>query len=442
MLKAKEKADGFLKKYGMDYQSIDIEQNCKIFMEEMENGLKGKKSSLRMIPTYIGFDGEIPVNERVIAIDAGGTNFRVAVVHFDKDKKPVIEDFNLHSMPGSNGMITRKEFFETIVRYLEPVLGKSKKIGFCFSYPTEILPNKDGRLVKFCKEVQVQGVDGELIGENLLKAIKASGKAGDEKIVMLNDTVATLLGGKAAYPDRVFDTNIGFILGTGLNACYIEENGNIEKVPAIAAAKGSMIINTESGAYARAPRGKIDELFDSGTVNPGEYMLEKMMSGGYQGGIILAVIKKAAEENLFSKRLAERFAAIDELTSKEVNDYLYYPYSNDNILAKCCNSSNPEDEAGDRMVLYYLIDSLLERAGKLAAILLSAVVLKTGKGKNPCAPVCITADGSTFYKSKLLRGKLDYYIKTYLNEQKGTYCEFVKADNVTLIGTAIAGLLN
>ena len=54
-----------------------------------------------MIPTYINMEGEIPLNEPVISIDAGGTNFRVAVIYFDKNRKLVIEDFKNYPMPGS-----------------------------------------------------------------------------------------------------------------------------------------------------------------------------------------------------------------------------------------------------------------------------------------------------------------------------------------------------
>jgi len=431
----KGKVNEFLKKYEMDHEGIDIEKNCRVFMQEMVAGLEGKESSLKMIPTYISMDKEVTLEKPVIVMDAGGTNFRVAVVYFDKNKKPVIEDFKLYPMPGTKGEISKEEFFKAIAQYMEPVLNKSDKIGFCFSYPTEILPNRDGRLIQFCKEVQVKGVEGQLIGENLLNTIKKMGYGGKKSIVLLNDTVATLLGGKAAYPDRKFDSYIGFILGTGTNTCYIEENKNIRKVQSLAASEGSMLVNVESGAYGKAPRGKIDLEFDSGTVNPGQYVFEKMISGGYQGGLMLTVIKKAAEEGLLSKDSTERVAAVKELSSKAIDDFLYYPYG-ENTLAQCCAADD------DRLAMYYIIDSMIERAAKLVTANLSAVILKSGKGSNPCAPVCVTAEGTTFYKSKLFRGKLDYYIRTYLNEREKAYCEFVKADNATLIGTAIAGLLN
>jgi hypothetical protein len=38
------------------------------------------------------------------------------------------------------------------------------------------------------------------------------------------------------------------------------------------------------------------------------------------------------------------------------------------------------------------------------------------------------------------RRKLDYYIKDYLEDTLGLYCEFIEVENATLLGTAIAGL--
>ncbi len=434
MNEIKEKVEKFLKKYEMDYSSVDLDDNCKMFIDEMNKGLNAEASSLLMIPTYISMDSEIPVNEPVIIIDAGGTNFRVAVVYFDDNKKPVIEDFKVYAMPGTKGELSKEEFFDTMASYIQPVLHKSNKIGFCFSYPVVILPNKDGRLVKFSKEVKVRDVDGELIGENLLKAVKKLGCEDTKNLVLLNDTVATLLGGKASYPDRVFDSYIGFILGTGTNTCYIEKASKIGKLPDFKDSEGTMLINVESGNYNKMPRGKIDMEFDSGTVNPGSYAFEKAISGAYQGGIVLAVVRKAAEDGLFSEKFTEKITGNVLLSSKEIDDFLYYPYGK-NLLAECCST----DE--DRKSLYMLIDTVIERAAKFVAINITAVLLETGKGTNPCAPVCVTADGSTFYKSKLFRSKLDYYIKTFANDRKNVYCEFVKAENGTLIGTAIAGLI-
>jgi len=433
----RQKVYEFLKKYRMDYASINIEEDVKLFLKEMENGLEGKKSSLKMIPTYLNVEKDIPTEEPVIVMDAGGTNFRVALVYFNKNREPVIEDFNIYAMPGTKSEITAEEFFDTLALYIKPLLDRSNNIGFCFSYPAEILPNKDGRLIDFCKEVQVKGARGRLIGESLINAINKIGHKSKKKVVILNDAVSTLFGAKASYADRVFDGYIGFILGTGTNTCYEERNFNIKKSPDISKKEGTTIINVESGLYELFQRGEIDIEFDRGTANPGDHVFEKMISGEYQGGLMLAVIRKAAENGLFSEDTAKNVLELKKLESKQIDEFLYYPYG-DNKLANCFKCGNE----ADGITLYHLIDAMVERAAKLVTVNLSAVIIKTGKGINPCAPVCITAEGSTFYKSKLFKSKLEYYIKTYLNEQKEIYCEIVKADNATLIGTAIAGLQN
>jgi hexokinase len=89
-----------------------------------------------------------------------------------------------------------------------------------------------------------------------------------------------------------------------------------------------------------------------------------------------------------------------------------------------------------------MLDALIERAAKLVAALLASVVLKTDKGKNPCEPVCITAEGTTFYELKSLKTRIECYLRRFLQEKHGRYFEIVKVDNATLIGAAIAGLTN
>lgn len=202
---------------------------------------------------------------------------------FSQDGQAVIEDFKNYPMPGTQGEISIQEFFDTAAEYLEPVIDKSDKIGFCFSYPTEIFPNRDGGLIRFVKEVQVRDSEGAYMGRGLLNAVRARGHKEEKKIVLVNDAVTTLIGGKAAFPDRQFDSYIGFIWGTGINTCYMEENSNILKAAGEIPPKGTMLINVESGGYSKAPRGDLDELFDSSTVNPGSYQFEKMISGCLTG---------------------------------------------------------------------------------------------------------------------------------------------------------------
>jgi hexokinase len=434
----KEKVKKFMQQNQMDHESIDIRKECEIFLQDMQKGLDGGSECLDMLPTYIPMTDNLPSNERVIVMDAGGTNFRVATVYFDDNKKPVIEDFANYSMPGTRGEVTKDEFFRTVAEYLKPVIHKSNKIGFCFSYPTNMLPNGDGKLIRFSKEIQVKDMIGQPVGAGILEELKKAGYTEPKNIVLLNDTVSTLLGGKAAYSDMPYDSYIGYILGTGTNTCYIEKGSNIGKLQAAGQNYDTMLINMESGGYSKSPSGRIDWEYDVTTINPGQANFEKKISGGYLGGLIFTMLKDAAEAGLLSETFRENIRRMDNLTTIDANEFLHSPYGK-NLLSDSCSQDSEEGQS-DRTTLYYLIDSLVERAAKLVAINLTSVIVKTGKGQDPCRPVCITADGSTFYKLKSFKSKLEHYLKIYMNDELGLYCEFVEVENANLTGSAIAAL--
>jgi hexokinase len=381
-------------------------------------------------------------------MDAGGTNFRVATVYFDRDRNPIIckengeplgeqEKLEPYEMPGVKEEVSKKEFFNIIAGYMKNVVHASEHIGFCFSYPIEMFPNKDGRVLYFSKEIRAEEVNGQMIGENLNLAIQASGQGHKKQIVLLNDTVTALLAGRSSFPNRTFDSYVGFILGTGTNCCYIEHNSNITKNKDLDPRK-SQIVNVESGGFARAPRGTIDQEFDESSVSPGTYTFEKMISGAYLGPLCLKTINVAAREGLLSAATMQKLKDIPEISTKQISNFMYYSEGRQNAISSVFNSSSEQD----LITSYYLIDRLIERAAKLTAINLSAVAIKSGKGTNPCHPICIVAEGTTFYRLRSLKQRVEYYLKQYLEDQKNIYCEIVNVENATLIGAAIAGLTN
>jgi len=425
----------FLKAHQIDHLDVDFEKNLDIFLEEMKRGLLGRKSSLEMIPTYIGVENETPVNKRVIVADAGGTNFRVAAVYFDNQKKPVIENLRLFKMPGVERELEGDEFFRIMAGYFRDVADISGNIGFCFSYPVQMQPNKDGQLIRFSKEIKAPSVIGQLIGENLNHAMAALSISADKHIVLLNDTVATLLAGLGGS-NRTYSGYIGFILGTGTNCCYIESNRNIKKTADLDLAK-SMIINAESGGFGKCTRGKLDISFDKTTAVPGVHKMEKMISGAYLGPLFLHVSQKACKDKLLSPASAGAILRTPKLDTKDMNEFMQYPYG-DNPLAKICKAG----ESDDMLKLYYIADRLTERAARLTAINLAAMAIKSGQGTDPTRPICIVAEGTTFYQMKGLKSRVEFYLKQYLENKLGIYYDIISVDNATLIGAAIAGLTN
>lgn len=425
---------GFLARYEMWYKDIDMDVECQKFIHEMKMGLEGRESSLAMIPTYLTVAKDIQTETKAVVIDAGGTNFRVGIVEFTKEMQVKISHFDKKEMPGIKEVLSKEVFFNTMANYTKEVVNEGLDIGFCFSYPTRIDKDKDGTLLRWSKEVKAPEVVGEKIGANLVSRLKElDGK--DRKIVVLNDTVATLLGGQGISSQREFDGYMGFIFGTGTNVCYIEDMHQIGKVNDVKR-EGTMIINTESGAYNKLPRGRIDAAFDQTTNNPGDYQFEKMVSGRYLGPIALEVLHEVARENLVSTNCAKALLEMKEAELIDVNHFMYDPFDLNNSFAKTVVTEE------DRTIIYEVIDALIERAAKICAIKLSAIILKTGVGTNPCKPVAIVAEGTTFYKLKQYKEKLDRYMRQYLTEENHRYYEFLKGENLNLIGTAIAALSN
>lgn len=436
MKKVTERVEEFLSGQGMFHGDIGIEDTCGVFLSEMDKGLAGEKSSLAMLPTYIETERELPRDKPVIVMDAGGTNFRVATVTFRREGKPEIADFKVYPMPGITAKVGKDEFFGTMAGYVRDIADNSDNVGFCFSYPIEMFPSKDGRALYFSKEIKAPEAAGQMIGENMGRALRDMGVRGDKQFVLLNDTVATLLAGRGRSGGRNFDSYIGFILGTGTNTAYVERNSNIAKAKDLDPAK-SQIINVESGGFGKAPRGKIDEAFDAASFSPGVNVFEKMISGAYLGPLCLATIQAAAEAGLFSKRAAGQLAKIQKAETKDISLFMTSPEDSDNVLSKTVRGSEPQDIA----TLSCLVEAVVERAAKLTAINLSSAVLKSGKGQDPNRPVCIVAEGTTFYKLHGLQSTIESYLKQYL-DQKGRYCEIASVDDATLIGAAIAGLTN
>ncbi|MDI9540378.1 MAG: hexokinase [Bacillota bacterium] len=426
----REIVNNFLLKYNQHPDDIDIDSLTKTFVEEMRLGLAGKPSSLMMIPAYVSTKGEVPLNETVIAIDAGGTNLRIAHVTFTEEGI-VIENLKKQRMLGVEKPLHISEFFSQLTDILMPYLDKSQKIGFCFSFAAEIQPDRDGKILEFSKEINIADCQGKLIFKELKKEIKKRGFEKEISGVILNDTVSTLLGGPAIKPSEKVDGQIGLILGTGTNTAYIEELKNITKLDL--KSDGKMIINMESAGFNKVPQGKFDKIIDDNSADPAGHIFEKMISGIYLGNVICETVKHATKENLFSKE-----SAVEELpyfSMVEVDQFLREPYG-DNLLAKACHNND------DVELLYNFADLAIERASKLVTVNLAADMIQMDGGKKMSTPCRIVIEGSTYHKCYSYKEKIDRYMKEYVNDKLNRYYMVTSGDDTNLAGSAIAALLN
>lgn len=425
------RVDEFLNQYGMHPMCIDFEACKKAFIADMKNGLTGKHSSLLMIPSYLSAAGAAKEGETAIAVDIGGTNLRIALTEF-RDGKIHILDSSESQVPGLKKEITKETFFGEIADRLRPIINESNRIGICFSHAAEILPNRDGRLISFSKEIRVSDSEGMEITKELSKTLYEREFCVLKKYVLLNDTTAVLLGG-AASAGHAYDSYIGFVLGTGKNLCYVEKTDELKKVGGDYP-YDTMIVNAESGYFSRVPIGVIDKELDSSTVNPGVHVLEKMTSGRYLGLLILLSLQKAASDGLLSDRTSAEIRALKYLPLSEISSFLADKIDG-NILSERCKTEE------DRIVFYTVADRIIERAAKLSVMSVAAVIEKTDVGRRPEKSVCIVAEGSTFHKLFTFKDKFNDYTQRYINEKQGRYCHVEKIEDATLLGTSFAALI-
>ncbi len=410
---------------------VDRQSLIRSFLAEMDKGLSGEPSSLMMVPTFVGVNRKVPEGTRVAVLDAGGTNFRGAVVEIP----PKIDFRENRPMPGTRGEVGEEEFYKAFADEIVRLKPKADapKIGWCFSYPAEATRELDAKLVRWTKNIQAPAIVGQYVGKELLKRL------GGGEIAIVNDTVATLLAAKATEGDKTYSSYIGFILGTGTNCAYVEKAENIKKLGA-GAGEGSMIINAESGGFDKIAVSAFDKAMDAKTANAGSQVFEKLIAGAYMGGIGLEIYKSAAREGMFTPKAAAAIAGLGSLETMDFDNFCagFKKSGRDNVLDAVF-----ADE-GDAKMARRLGIPVFERAAVLTAVHLAAFAIKSGEGIDASAPIAINADGSTYYKTRAVpfAAMVGRELDAMLTRDRNIHYEITpQVDDAPMVGAAIAAML-
>lgn len=411
----------FMKQRGMDAERIDLTECTAAFSEAMRSGLAEQNGALPMLPAYLSTAGKLAKGEKAAVIDAGGTNFRTAIVSFE-GKKPIVERLEQRQMPGSAGTVKWYEFISFAADCVEPLMSQIENIGFCFSYPVEITPERDGKVISLTKQVEIEGACGSYLAQSLRCELERRGvRVG--QIVVLNDTPAVLLAGRV-MAKGTYDGWLGLVVGTGCNTCCELDAAEITKLDS--AYDGKMLVNLESGSFMGFARGDADIAMDGCLPDTGEYVAEKMISGRYLGNVCMHTLKLAAAEGLFSEKAAEIIEKMTDVATPTIDKW-------------GCGRFPKGFNSEDRVNLVYIISEMFERAARCVASQLCGILEVTGAGRT--RPACIAVDGSLFSQSKLFRPELERFMDVYAGEIMGRRYEFVNAENMSLIGAAASVLL-
>ncbi|XP_030139660.4 hexokinase-3 isoform X1 [Taeniopygia guttata] len=281
----------------------DLEKVQALMRQEMDRGLckeTNATASVRMLPTYVSHTPDGTEQGDFLALDLGGTNFRVLVVRIREEGISMASE--IYVIPAAIMQGTGEELFDHILDCIIDFQMKQKlmthmlPLGFTFSFPCKQVGLDKALLLTWTKGFSASGCVGEDIVQLLRDAAKRKRHLGMQVVALVNDTVGTMMA--CGYDDPRCE--IGLIVGTGTNACYMEEMRNVGTVEGD---EGRMCINMEWGAFG--DNGCLDHLFthfdkvvDESTINPGKQRFEKLISGMYLGEIVRQILMVMVEKEL------------------------------------------------------------------------------------------------------------------------------------------------
>ncbi|XP_055694285.1 hexokinase type 2 isoform X4 [Lutzomyia longipalpis] len=276
-------------------------QYMKNLLVELNKGLKKKTHAEADIKCFVTYVQDLPNGKetgKFLALDLGGTNFRVLLIHLKAENEFEMLS-KIYAIPKNIMVGTGKQLFDHIAECLanfmkeHQVYKERLPLGFTFSFPLTQLGLTKGLLVRWTKGFDCEGV----VGVDVVQLLKdAIARRGDIEILvmgLLNDSTGTLM----SCAHRNHNCKIGVIVGTGSNACYVEKVENAEMFDVPENKKPHVIINTEWGAFGDNGaldfvRTEFDRDIDENSINPGSQLQEKMISGMYLGELARLVIQK------------------------------------------------------------------------------------------------------------------------------------------------------
>lgn len=281
-----------------------------LLYKDLEKGLRKTTHDSAIVKCFITYVQDLPNGKergKFLALDLGGTNFRVLIIklgenHFDMQSK-------IYAIPQKIMTGTGEALFDHIAECLSDFMKDNNvykerlPLGFTFSFPLKQLGLTKGVLEGWTKGFSCSGVVGEDVVQALKDAIARRGDVQIDVCAILNDTTGTLMS--CAWKNH--NCRIGLIVGTGSNACYVEKTKNCEMFDGDLN-KEELLVNTEWGAFGDDGaldfiKTDYDREVDQYSVNRGKQTQEKMISGMYMGELVrLALVRFTRSGLLFGGR--------------------------------------------------------------------------------------------------------------------------------------------
>lgn len=406
-----------------ELSQTNLKELVDLFIESANYGLSHTstgKIAMPMIPTFVT---SIPTGKEkglLLAADLGGTNFRVCSVKLNGDHTfDLIQSKN--PIPVDLMTSTSDELFSYLANKIGSFIKKHHnekfvsetgklKLGFTFSFPVEQSSIDSGKLIRWTKGFNIP----DTVGKDVVKLLQSHLDKQNIPVhvaALANDTVGTLLARSYTGENKEGLTSIGCIFGTGTNGAYNEKLENIKKLPIdlINDLKSKninhMVINTEWGSFdnelKKLPVTKYDTQLDLLSANPGFHMFEKRVSGMFLGEILRNILLDLYSEKL----LFDTYKNLEDLPHRLRTPWLlssegmslFEIDDSTNLIAtelELKNMLRLPTTTEERLAIQQLTRAIAKRASHLAAVPITALVIKMDAFKGHNVEVDVGADGS------------------------------------------------
>ncbi|XP_015840633.1 hexokinase type 2 isoform X2 [Tribolium castaneum] len=371
------------------------------FLHDVDKGLRKDTHATSIVKCFVTYVQDLPngtENGKFLALDLGGTNFRVLLIELSKDHfemRSKIYAIPQHIMLGSG-----EQLFDHIADCLasfmkqEQVIAETLPLGFTFSFPLTQKGLTKGILERWTKGFNCSNCVGNDVVQLLKDAIARRGDIQIKVCAILNDTTGTLMSCAWKNPN----CRIGLIVGTGSNACYVEKQKNAELFDDEDKGSGNVIINLEWGAFGDDGaldfiRTEYDRDVDANSVNPGRQLHEKMISGMYMGELTRLALEKFTKEGLlFEGKASDALFTRGKFYTKYVSEIEGDPAG---VITSCRDIL---EELGiyhatdqDCFNVRYVCECVSKRAADLASTGIATLLNKMNEAR-----VTVAIDGSVY----------------------------------------------
>lgn len=378
-----------------------LQEAMKRLTAEIERGLSKathEDADVKCLPTYVQ---DLPSGKEqgnYLALDLGGTNFRVLFVKLTGPNEFQMKS-KIYAIADTIKTDSGAKLFDHIAECLADFMKEHQihqeqlSLGFTFSFPVIQIGLTEGLLIQWTKDFYCSDVIGKDVVQYLKDAIARRGDIQINIYAILNDTTGTLMS--CAWSDR--NCKIGLIVGTGCNACYVENVENVENFVG-KIDKSHVVINTEWGAFGNNGaldfiRTKYDRILDEQSNYVGKQIYEKMMAGLYLGELVRLVLV-----NLTQLGLLFDGQDSDQLNTRNRFDTKYVSAIETDIPGSFNHCRAVLNEIGlrhatkqDCVNVRYICECISRRAAHLVSVGIATLINRMDEPN-----VTIGADGSVY----------------------------------------------